>query len=618
MSDNTIYVDDFERSNRLNRRIATIDAYYLAIVANKPFTEYFGDTRFSNLTEFVAEEEKINLMDFIDSYEGKELKGIFHFRNHKGEMRLNLITLFAQKTSSARSEINIEMVDVESLANINELLLDDIKKGRALFGLTKEYTFTYDMSNDIFKMCRYDIFSKDTIYKMSLIQWREFMINEGFIAESDIGLFKNLVGQILSYEQSFSAKITTSMRTQKQIMEKLIFTGMVYNKYNGDKIVIGRILTDENAHTNSNLIEMISDLSYDALTGVYNKKTITEYAKSLISANNDHKHDNYMDAYPTNLAIIILDVDNFKKVNDLYGHMYGDKILARIGRKLKEIIGDGGVIGRIGGDEFLIILFDITDENLLRGYLRAVRTQIKWEFINDFADFNITCSIGSSIYPKDASNYDELFRIADFCLYIAKEKGRDRYVFYRKEIHEEAYIKSITSSDKKNVSGREVNELRYISKVIEHFARNKRQAVSDLLTHIQETFNVDSVNIYRGENLELHKTFGQVLDNSSNALYAKSPGFKSMLCEKMFLESSFVGRVADVAPEFSEAMHQRNVICTIQIVLGNDMNNITGLLTIDKAGNAPQKWAEYEIQTSLIAAYLINVLIADEDRPYLK
>ena len=251
------------------------------------------------------------------------------------------------------------MIDIESLSNINNLLLDDIKKGRALLGLTEEYTFSYDMNNDTFIMFRYDLYSKDTIYKMSLIQWREYMIQEGYIAESDINLFKNLIGQILSYEQSFSAKITTSMRTQKQIMEKLIFTGMVYNKFNGEKSVIGRILSDENPHASNNLIEMINDLSYDSLTSVYNKKTITEFVKGLID-NNKNAID-YQEAYPNNLAILILDIDNFKKVNDLYGHMYGDRILARVGHKLKEIIGEGGVIGRIGGDEFLIALFDITE-----------------------------------------------------------------------------------------------------------------------------------------------------------------------------------------------------------------------------------------------------------------
>ena len=617
MDGNDFNIDNYEISNRLNRRIATIDEYYITVVANKPFNEYFGDTIFTNITEFVADDEKMNLMDFIDSYKGKELKGIFHFRNYKGEMRLNMLILLAQKANIARNEINLEMIDIESLSNINNLLLDDIKKGRALLGLTEEYTFSYDMNNDTFIMFRYDLYSKDTIYKMSLIQWREFMIQEGYIAEPDINLFKNLIGQILSYEQSFSAKITTSMRTQKQIMEKLIFTGMVYNKFNGEKIVIGRILSDENPHASSNLIEMINDLSYDSLTSVYNKKTITEFVRGLID-NNKKNECNYQEAYPSNLAILILDIDNFKKVNDLYGHMYGDRILARVGHKLKEIIGESGVIGRIGGDEFLIALFDITDENLLRGFLRAIRTQIKWEFINDFDDFNITCSIGSSTYPKDGDNYNDLFKIADFCLYIAKEKGRDRYVFYRKQIHEDAYKKSITSSDKKNVSGREGTELSYISKIIELFSKNKRQAVDELLKHIQKSFTVDSVNIFLGEDLKRFKTYGQVLDNSYDALYAKSTDFKNIVNNKMYIDSSFVGRAADAAPEFTEAMHKRNIICTIQIVLGDDIDHMKGLLTIDKVGNTPQKWAEYEIQTSLIAAYLINSIINDEDKPYLR
>ena len=63
--------------------------------------------------------------------------------------------------------------------------------------------------------------------------------------------------------------------------------------------------------------------------------------------------------------------------------------------------------------------------------LRAIRTQIKWEFVDDFEDLMITCSIGAAYSPNNGHEYEELFRKADYCLYVAKEKGRDRYVFFR-------------------------------------------------------------------------------------------------------------------------------------------------------------------------------------------
>lgn len=112
----------------------------------------------------------------------------------------------------------------------------------------------------------------------------------------------------------------------------------------------------------------------------------------------------------------------------MYGHMYGDKILARVGRKLKEVVGEDGVVGRIGGDEFIIVFNGINDEHALRGMLRAIRTQIKWEFVDDFEDLTITCSIGASYSPNNGTEYEELFKkqiIA--CMLLRKREETDMY-----------------------------------------------------------------------------------------------------------------------------------------------------------------------------------------------
>ena len=200
------------------------------------------------------------------------------------------------------------------------------------------------------------------------------------------------------------------------------FIGTVHNESSGNKIIVGRVVSDESVGHASTAMEIMNELQYDSLTGVYNKKTITEYAKKRISEEKEKR-----------IVIAILDVDHFKSVNDTFGHLYGDKVLARVGGRLKEIVGEDGVIGRIGGDEFMIVFNGLDDDQVLRGMLRAIRTQIKWEFAEDFENLSITCSIGASIFPVNGRDYEDLFKKADCCLYIAKEKGRDRYVFFRDE-----------------------------------------------------------------------------------------------------------------------------------------------------------------------------------------
>lgn len=612
---NDIDTDSVNKITYLEKRIATINEYYMIVVASRAFTEYFGYTQYINLTDFVDSNEKESLMDFIDSYQNSKISKIFHFKNSLGQLRLNMLTIMPLKPASFKKELNIEMVDIESLMDANNTLTDILNQTKTILGLTKEYTFKYDVNTDIFTMYKYDKFSKELIYKMSLGEWKRQMIDNGYIPESDIASFNNLISQIREYEEEFTAKITTSMRNQSQVMEKLVFMGSVINNSQGERIVIGRVLSEEYAHNNNTVLEMLNELSYDSLTNVYNKKTITEYIKRYIESNQNELSEISKNNL-VSMAICIIDIDNFKKVNDVYGHLYGDKVLARIGKKLKEVVGDGGIIGRIGGDEFIVAFFDIMDENYLRGILRSIRTQIKWEFVNDFADFNITCSIGASQYPKNGTNYDELFKKADYCLYIAKEKGRDRYVFFRENLHSVGFEESQNRKDKKQNIGREMLELKYINHILSIFTDNKRKAIEELFMHIKNTFKVDSINVFVGDNLERKITVGKILDNSDNALYVKEESFKKLLNDKDYMEVSFIGKITGISPEFEKAMKAKDVISTIHVLIKND-DNLIGVLTIDRTGTAASKWADYEIESSLIAASLIKILYVEESKPVI-
>ena len=190
--------------------------------------------------------------------------------------------------------------------------------------LFRSYTFTYNRDNGIFSMYRYDVDSRDVIYKSDIDEWKKRMLSEGYIDENDKEIFANFISEVRSYTQTFSIKFRTSMRTYKRVKETLRFKGTVMNKSDGSRIVIGRVVPEADSHGNYNQItDMIEELQFDSLTHVYNKKTITAYAVKCLKEEQNNR-----------VTIAVLDVDHFKKVNDVYGHMYGDKVLARVGRKL--------------------------------------------------------------------------------------------------------------------------------------------------------------------------------------------------------------------------------------------------------------------------------------------
>lgn len=592
---NVGFNDSYMAAHRFDRRMAVIDRFYLTSITNRAFNDYFGNATYGCITEFVNPDEKESFIEFIDGFSGEETEKCFLLKNSDGEYRLNLVKLTAFEGEPVLRNIDIEMVDIDSVVEVNYRICDDISRERVIMGLTGEYVFTYsELTGDI-KIVRYEASSREVIVRLPLDEWREYMA-DGRVAMEDMVELDSLINCIRTYMSDFCVKLTTSMRTLGKVMEKVKFIGTVYTKYTGENIVTGRIVLADGVNSMGNIVEVVDELTMDSLTKVYNKKTITEYASRLVKQDTVNR-----------ISIAILDIDYFKQVNDRYGHLYGDKVLTRVAKKLKEVVGEDGVVGRIGGDEFMIVLKGINDDYALRGILRAIRTQVKWEFKNDYENFQVTTSIGVAFSPNNGHDYEELFKKADFCLYVAKEKGRDRYVFFRDEIHRESYQNSLNKKDKIINDGREMRELRYLTDIMVQYNHDKKAAVMAMLEHMLSMYKIDNISIYKGEGLKDIVSVGAPIKSESDMSYIDTDGFKILMGDKTYIASSFINKNQDVAPEFVDEMRRRGIHSTIQCFIGTK-DDVKGLLTINRMKAASQ-WAEYEIECSIITATLINMII---------
>lgn len=592
---NVGFNDSYMAAHRFDRRLAVIDRFYLTSVTNRAFNDYFGNATYGCITEFVNPDEKESFIEFIDGFSGEEIEKCFLLKNSDGEYRLNLVKLTAFEGEPVLRNIDIEMVDIDSVVEVNYRICDDISRERVIMGLTGEYVFTYsELTGDI-KIVRYEASSREVIVRLPLDEWREYMA-DGRVAMEDMVELDSLINCIRTYMSDFCVKLTTSMRTLGKVMEKVKFIGTVYTKYTGENIVTGRIVLADGVNSMGNIVEVVDELTMDSLTKVYNKKTITEYASRLVKQDTVNR-----------ISIAILDIDYFKQVNDRYGHLYGDNVITRVAKKLKEVVGEDGVVGRIGGDEFMIVLKGINDDYALRGILRAIRTQVKWEFKNDYENFQVTTSIGVAFSPNNGHDYEELFKKADFCLYVAKEKGRDRYVFFRDEMHREAYQNSLNKKDKIINDGREMRELRYLTDIMVQYNQDKKVAVMAMLEHMLIMYKVDNISIYKGKDLKNIVSVGTPIKSESDMSYIDTDGFKILMGDKTYIASSFINKNQDVAPEFVDEMRKRQIHSTIQCFIGTK-DDVKGLLTINRMKAASQ-WAEYEIECSIITATLINMII---------
>lgn len=598
-----ISVENHEGS-RLERRLASFDDKYNIFVSNKSFTSYLGseELRSFKITDYIHPDDVESFKKFVEdkSFTGGE--EVFRLKKKNNGWHYNVVRIHTEKGMvENRRNIGVEIIDIDESVGDYETAMDSLSRVRLLMSLTDEFAFIYDKETNMFKMFKYDRFNRIILYDMDIDQWKREMLSKSYVKYDEKAMLDTLVLNMKTYADSFSIKMNCAIRTQSDIFEAVRFIGTVHNESSGNKIIVGRVVSDESVGHASTAMEIMNELQYDSLTGVYNKKTITEYAKKRISEEKEKR-----------IVIAILDVDHFKSVNDTFGHLYGDKVLARVGGRLKEIVGEDGVIGRIGGDEFMIVFNGLDDDQVLRGMLRAIRTQIKWEFAEDFENLSITCSIGASIFPVNGRDYEDLFKKADCCLYIAKEKGRDRYVFFRDDMHRASYEAMLNQNQLNAMKNpREIRELKNVASFMENAMTDSRKAILDAMRHMKDTFGIDNINIYYGEGMKKVYSFGSDIPEAKDAMYVFSEEFQKLMGEnERFMQIGFADTFSDITPDFCGRMKAERIASTIQCYIG-DKRNIKGLVTFNKCREASQ-WANYEIDCARIFAAVLSSMALND------
>jgi diguanylate cyclase (GGDEF)-like protein/PAS domain S-box-containing protein len=167
---------------------------------------------------------------------------------------------------------------------------------------------------------------------------------------------------------------------------------------------------------------------YDSLTGLPNRTLLQDRVQVALVAAQRHKN---------NVAIIFLDLDRFKNVNDSLGHQVGDNLLIEVAKRLGNLLREEDTISRIGGDEFIIVMPD-SDAQGAAHVASKVLHSISQNFQVENNELNIGVSIGISIYPDNGEEFSVLTQAADAALYRAKQLGRNNYQFFTDEMHEKA------------------------------------------------------------------------------------------------------------------------------------------------------------------------------------
>lgn len=158
----------------------------------------------------------------------------------------------------------------------------------------------------------------------------------------------------------------------------------------------------------------------DELTGIRNKMGTAYKIDSWLSS---------PDCCETQ-AFLMFDLDRFKQINDVYGHAVGDEVLQAVGALMKDYFRKYDILGRIGGDEFMVLMRDVATPEDAVHRAKGLCQKIQEMQLEALGDTQITCSIGLAFYPENGTTYEELYRCADQALYITKKNGRNGYTVY--------------------------------------------------------------------------------------------------------------------------------------------------------------------------------------------
>lgn len=182
------------------------------------------------------------------------------------------------------------------------------------------------------------------------------------------------------------------------------------------------------------LNKMRSDKKSKELADKADTDLLTELNNKIAT---ERKIQEYIEGHPDSQCLFFLfDIDNFKKINDTLGHAFGDEVLRSLGLQLRNEFRMTDIIGRTGGDEFILFLKNLNSDDVLEKEAKRLENLFHQFKAGEYVKYSATASIGAAIYPRDAQDYQGLYKSADKALYEAKRRGKNCLVFYNKDLQD--------------------------------------------------------------------------------------------------------------------------------------------------------------------------------------
>ncbi|AYE33771.1 sensor domain-containing diguanylate cyclase [Clostridium septicum] len=356
-------------------------------------------------------------------------------------------------------------------------------------------------------------------------------------------------------------------------------------------------------------LEMIRKTQRDPLTDLYNKSFTISKIENILTK-----------PLITHYYLIIIDMDNFSLINKNLGHSFGDAVLQDISKKIRSVFKDADVIGRVGGDEFIVFTKEIDNKSSLVYKLDKLKILLKQSFGRNDDKVELSASMGISSYPEDGTVLDELGKAAQKALYISKVNTKDSYYFYDPTIHfqQNGFFKS--SIDESNsqylLSDINNNIFEYIFRIL-YETKDTYTAINLILKIIGEHFNINRVYIY-----ELSEDCDYCCNTFEWCNEGVSPKlniFKSISVKEFDIYSPyfddnglfFCNNINTLPPPLLKLVKKQNVKSFLQYSICDD-GKFRGFVGFDECFKENRNWSFEEIKILKLVSNIVSTFLLKE------
>ncbi|MEG0017216.1 MAG: sensor domain-containing diguanylate cyclase [Hydrogenoanaerobacterium sp.] len=359
-------------------------------------------------------------------------------------------------------------------------------------------------------------------------------------------------------------------------------------------------------------LEMQYRAEHDLLTGLYNKSSMEKYVDEFLQSDigTIGRH-----------AFLMIDVDYFKSVNDNFGHAFGDAVLSQIGQKLKELFRDVDIIGRIGGDEFVVFMKNVSRSKVAFAKAQEICDKISDTFKKNDIEHKITASIGISFFKEDGETYAELYRHADTALYVSKEKNRNRFTVYSSDmIDMDTCMNEIDVTEHIEQRNFEENTTECVFRIL-YESDDKNSAINAVLGLIGKHYNVSRSYVFENSYDDTYMTntfewcndgISPQIENLKMVPYAAVGDYKQNFNANGIFYMSDISKVSENLRAILEPQDIKNMI-QFSIIKDGKFKGYIGFDECNKDECAnKQVVSELQSISNILGVFVAQMRYADE------